>query len=139
MSTAANKAGIQRTIEEFFNQGIVAVADDLIAGGYAEHSPAPREWPIGLAGIKHAVMMFHTAFPDFHWAVEDMIVEGDKVAVVVTAHGTHRGELMGLPPTGKQAIWTEIHIIRIADGKQAEHWGVRDMLGILQQLGFVQI
>lgn len=82
---------------------------------------------------------FLAAFPDFHATIEDMVAEGDKVVVRVTATGTHQGDFMGIPATGKPFKYQEIHIARIADGKMAEHWGVEDTLGMLQQLGVVQL
>jgi predicted ester cyclase len=137
MSAEANKASIQRTIKEFFNQENLAAAAELIAADYIEHDPAPPAWPTGRAGLTHAVRLFHTAFPDIRWSIEDLIAEGDKVAVRLTAQGSHQGDFMGIPPTGRRATWTETHIVRIVDGQQVEHWGNRDMFGLLQQLGVI--
>jgi len=79
--------------------------------------------------------MNHTAFPDFQVTVEDVVAEGDKVARRVTLSGTHKGEYMGIPPTGKQMTMGVITIERIEGGKIAEQWGEADMLGLMQQLG----
>lgn len=73
----------------------------------------------------------------FRYTVEDMIAEGDKVAARATASGTHQGDFLGIPPTGKHATWSEIHIGRVVDGKFVEHWANSDQLGLLQQLGVV--
>jgi predicted ester cyclase len=138
MSTEQNKINFRRIPEEIFNQGNLAMADELFAADFIEHAPLPPGWPTGLAGVKQFVTMVRTAFPDFHYTVEEMIAEGDKVAGRVTAHGTHQGEFMGIPPTGKQATWTETHIGRYAGGgKLAEHWVSGDQLGMLQQLGVI--
>ena len=79
----------------------------------------------------------HAALPDFHYTIEDMIAEGDKVVVRLTAQGTQMGEFGGIPATGKHATWTEMPIGRIASGAIAEHWGEIDNLGMLQQLGVI--
>ncbi len=81
--------------------------------------------------------MFRSAFPDLHFTVEDMIAEGDKVASRYTARGTHRGELMGLPPTGRGVTEVGIMISRLAEGKLVEDWHSPDNLGLIQQLGVV--
>ena len=137
MSTEQNRVNFRRIPEEIFNQGNLAVADELFAADYIEHVPLFPNWPSGLAGFKQFVTVLRAAFPDFHYTVEDAIAEGDKVVGRITAHGTHKGEFMGIPPTGKQATWTEIHIGRFAGGKLVEHWANLDQLGMLQQLGVV--
>ncbi len=81
--------------------------------------------------------MFRNAFPDLHFTVEDMLAEGDRVASRYTARGTHRGELMGLPPTGRQVTEVGIVISRLAEGKLVEDWHSPDNLGLMQQLGVV--
>jgi predicted ester cyclase len=75
--------------------------------------------------------------PDFHVTMEDMIAEGDNVAGRWTASGTHEAELVGIPPTGKQATWTGMTIYRFAGGKIVEAWWSRHMLSLLMQLGVV--
>lgn len=81
--------------------------------------------------------MIRAAFPDLHVTVEDMVAEGDKVVARVTMSGTHKGEFMGIAPTGKQITVGIIEILRIAGGKVVEHWNVVDSLGMMQQLGAV--
>jgi predicted ester cyclase len=88
-------------------------------------------------GFKQFISMFLAAFPDFHYTIEDEIAEGDKVVNRLTARGTQQGELQGIPATGKQATWSEIHIGRMAGGLLVEHWGSIDQLGMLQQLGVI--
>ncbi len=137
MSLEQNRTNFRRIPEEIFNKGNLALADELFAADYIEHVPLPPGWPSGVEGFKQFVTMLRAAFPDFHYTVEDGIAEGDKVVGRITAHGTHKGEFMGIPPTGKQATWTEIHIGRYAGGKLVEHWFNGDQLGMLQQLGVV--
>jgi len=130
-----NKAVFRRIVEEVFNQGRLETADEL-GTGYIEHSPAPGQGP-GIEGFKDMVRLFRGAFPDLRVTIEDLIAEGDRVAGRMTTTGTHRGQFLGLAPTGKRFSIAEIHILRFANGKVAEHWGVTDDLGMLQQLGVV--
>ena len=83
------------------------------------------------------MMGFFTAFPDLHMKIEDQIAEGDMVASRLTVHGTHKGEFMGMPPTGKQITITGTDIVHIKDGKAVERWGNFDDLGMMQQLGVI--
>ena len=81
--------------------------------------------------------MMRSAFPDLHLTIEDMIAEGDKVAMRSSWNGTHQGEFMGIPATGRRVTVSQIDISRIADGRMVEHWGQLDALGLMQQLGVV--
>ncbi|MBM3134581.1 MAG: ester cyclase [Chloroflexi bacterium] len=136
MSTEENKAIVRRWVEECYNKGNLAVADELIATNYVNHS-APLGQAPGREGEKQYATMIRSAYPDFHMAIEDQIAEGDKVVTRYTARGTHKGEFMGIPPTGKEITVTGIHIHRIAGGKVVEGWSEFDQLGALQQLGVV--
>ncbi len=137
MSVEDNKALIRRIPEEVYNEGNLAVADEVIAAAYVEHFPLPPGWPSGLEGLKQFITVLRAAFPDFRYTVEDEIAEGEKVVIRLSASGTHRGEFLGIPPTGNQAAWTEIHVCRIADGRLVEHWANLDQLGMMQQLGVI--
>lgn len=132
-----NKASALRIPNEMFNQGNMAAADDFVAADYVEHAPLPTGLPSGLPGLKLFVTALRAAFPDFLYTVEDIIAEGDKVVIRLTARGTQEGEFAGMPATGKQATWSEIHISGMAGGKLVEHWVVQDRLGMLQQLGVI--
>ena len=101
-----------------------------------EHSPLPGQAP-GAEGLKQIMGMFFAAFPDLHGTIEDEITEGDKLVQRMTSRGTHKGDFMGIAPTGKQVTFTEMHIIRIVNGKAVEHWSEADQLGMMQQLGVV--
>ena len=122
MSEAENRALAYRYVEEVFNQGNLAVIDELLAPAFVEHNPFPGQGP-GIEGEKQAVKMLRTAFPDLRTTIEDIITEDDKVVIRLTARGTQRGEFMGSPAPGGEATLTEIHILRIANGKAVEHWG----------------
>ncbi len=129
-----NKALARRYVEEVINKGNLAVIDELAAADFVEHSPFPGQAP-GIEGEEQLIGMMRAAFPDLHSTIEDLIAEGDKVVLRATTRGTHKGEFMGIPPTGKQVTVTEIHIIRFVGGKGVEHWGEVDMMGMMQQLG----
>jgi steroid delta-isomerase-like uncharacterized protein len=136
MSTEANKAAYRRLIEEVFNRGNLAVVDELVAADAVDHSGMPGR-PEGAEGVKWAARMFRTAFPDLHFTVEDQVAEDDRLVNRFTVRGTHRGEFMGIPPTGRQVTVGGIDLIRVRDGRAVEHWVHMDMLGLMQQLGVI--
>lgn len=135
MSVEENKAIFHRFIEEVWNKGNLAVADELFTPDAV--SPSAPNLPPGSEGVKIIATMFRSAFPDFHMTIEDLIAEEDKVVARFTQGGTHKGEFMGIAPTGKQVEFTEIGILRIVGGKVVESWYETDMLGLMQQLGAV--
>ena len=139
MSTEDNKALTRRFFEEVFNQKNLAVIDEQVSPDYVEHDPSVPQPVRGPEGLKQYFLMFRTAFPDSTMTIEDMIAEGDTVAVRHTYRGTHRGDLMGRPPTGKQVTVTAISIHKIVAGKFTESWINADNLGLLQQLGVVPV
>jgi steroid delta-isomerase-like uncharacterized protein len=135
MSTEDNKATIRRFHEEVWSQGKLTVVDELCAPNFIYNTPTG---PIhGLEGFKQFATMYRTAFPDLQVPIEDMIAEADKVVTRWTARGTHKGDLMGIPPTGKQVTVTGILIGRFEGGKFTEGWIDFDALGMMQQLGVV--
>ncbi len=137
MSTEDNKAIIRRLYDEIHSKGNWAAVDELVGTNFVDHNPPAPDFPSGPEGVKQTLGMFRSALPDMHVTVEDIIAEGDKVAARITMSGTHRGELMGVAPTGKQITLGLIDITRLADGKIVERWGEGDMLGMMQQLGVV--
>jgi steroid delta-isomerase-like uncharacterized protein len=139
MSTEQNKAVYRRFMEEVVNQGNLAVVDELVAVDVVEHEELPPGYPQGREGVKQFFAMLRTAFPDLQATIEDLIAEGDKVVGRGTWSGSHRGQFMDIPPTGKRVSFGVMDIGRIADGKIVEHWGQTDMLGLLQQLGVVPL
>lgn len=134
MSTEENKAMIRRVWEEVLNKGDLAAADELMAPNYVYHGSGGQEFK-GPEGFKQLVTMFRTAFPDFRITVEDMVAEVDKVAHRATMRGTHKGDLMGIAPTGKQVTIAAIVISRFAGVKEVEAWSNLDQLGMMQQMG----
>jgi predicted ester cyclase len=135
MSTEANKVLIRRLWDEVWNQGHLATLDEIISPTIVDHSPMIPNLSSGSEGYKQFIVATRTAFPDFWLTIEDLITEGDRVAVRSRFGGTHQGELLGIPPTGKQITGTGIYIFRIAGEKVVERWGNQDDLGMMQQLG----
>lgn len=140
MSLEQNKALVRRLFKEDLNEADQEtrsrVADEIVAVDFVDHTNPP-ELQYGLESHKQIVTILHTSFPDLHWEYEEPIAEGDKVAMRVTMYATHNGEFFGIPPTGKQVKVSGSHILRVANGKIAEHWGNSDDLGMMQQLGVV--
>jgi len=135
MSTEQNKALVRQMVEEIFNRGNISRADEFLAPDFVEHEELPPGMPPGREGVKLMTTMFRSAFPDFKATIDDIIAEGDKVAIRMTWSGTHKGEFMGIAPTGKSVSFGVFDVIRIAGGKFVEHWGQMDSTGMMQQLG----
>jgi predicted ester cyclase len=133
--TEQDKAALRRIPKEIFGEGKLAVADEVVAPDYIEHVSLPPGMPTGIPGLKAFVAGLRAAFPDFKYIIEDEFAEGDRVVQRLTASGTHQGEFLGMPATGKKATWSEIHMGRVAGGKLIEHWANSDQMGMLQQLG----
>ena len=132
-----NKAIVRRFYEEYVNQGVLSVAEELVAADFRDHNPPGPGFAQGREGLKQVFAMFRTAFPDMTLTIDDQIAEGDKVVSRLTARGTHQGEMMGIPPTGKTMNMNVIDILRLQDGQITEHWGESDNLGMMQQLGVI--
>lgn len=133
MALEANKSVVRRYYEDILNAGDIDALAELAVDDYAEHDPLPGQ-STGCEGLRERVEMLRGAFRP-HFTIEDLIAEGDKVVVRWTNRGTHVGEFMGMPATGKAFAIAGIDIHRLRDGKLAEHWHVVDLLGQLQQLG----
>jgi steroid delta-isomerase-like uncharacterized protein len=133
----ANASGSKRVIEQVFGAGKYEVADELIAADAQGHDPALPGPVVGPEGLKEAARGYRVAFPDLTLTVVQSVAEGEYVASRWTSRGTHKGELFGIPATGKQATVTGISIDRWKDGKIVESWTNWDTLGLLQQLGAV--
>ncbi len=130
-----NKALVRRVIEEVYNQGNLAAADELAASDLVIHLPSQAIH--GREGAKQYVATLRSGFPDIHFTIEEQLAEGDRVMTRWTAHGTHLGEFQGIPPTGKRVRVTGTEVDRIANGKTVECWSNVDELGMMQQLGVV--
>jgi steroid delta-isomerase-like uncharacterized protein len=133
MTSDQNKSVIRRVFNELINAGNLTAADELLAADYVNHDlPAPAP---GAAGFKQIIQMFRTAFPDIVITLDQVIAEGDRVATQGVFTGTHQGEFMGVPATGKRVAVKYIDIWRLEDGKGRENWVRLDIAGLMQQLG----
>jgi steroid delta-isomerase-like uncharacterized protein len=131
-----NKILVRLLLEDDISKGDVAVAERIIAPDFYDHTNPPG-MQHGLEGHKAIVALFRAAFPDQWWQIEDLIAEGDRVVARTTMRGTHLGDFFGIPPTGRQVTVSGMHILRIAGGRIAEHWGTNDDLGLMRQLGAI--
>ncbi len=136
MSTEANKTTFRRLVDELINNKNYDVIDELFAPDFVEHEEIPGI-ELGREGLRQAFQMFHIAFPDLQVAIQDILADGDKVVAREQWTGTHQGEFMGIPATGKQVAFNVVDIIRLAEGRLVEHWAVTDMLTLLTQLGAI--
>jgi predicted ester cyclase len=136
MATEENKAIARRWGEEVWGKGSQAAIDELLAANFVFNYPLPGATP-DLKGYKQTVTMMLGPFADIQSTMEDMVAEGDKVAVRWSYRFKHTGEFMGIAPTGKQVTITGISILRIAGGKIVEEWGEMNNLGMLQQMGVI--
>ncbi len=130
------RKAIVRRVYEAFSSGNLDALDELLDPNFVDHNPIPGQAP-GAEGVKQTIAMFRSGFPDLRATVEDLIAEGHTVASRVTYRGTHQGEFMGMPATGKQVTISWMDIMRIAGGRITERWGNGDELGMLQQLGAI--
>jgi steroid delta-isomerase-like uncharacterized protein len=136
VSPDEHKAIIREHVEVLFNQHRVDRTEETVTADYLDHAPLPGQVP-GLEGAKQKWAAYLAAVPDMHATVEELIAEGDKVAVRWTVQGTHQGELMGIPATGRRAVFRGISIYRLDDGKIVEQWEQWDRLDLLRQLGVI--
>lgn len=137
MSAEENKAIVRRFIEDVLNAGNTAALGKTWAGDLVWHGTGGFPDVHGLAAFAHVLQPFFAAFPDMRVAIDDLLADGDKVVGRFTTRGTHTGELMGIPATGKEVVFGGISIYRIAGGKIAEEWFGDDLLSLLQQIGAV--
>jgi predicted ester cyclase len=133
----ANKALVGRMIDEEFNSG-GDIANEIIHPRFVDHTNPPG-MQHGIAGHQAIVALFRGAFPDMRWRVEDSVAESDRVVVRLSLEATHTGAFFGIPATGRPIRVQGVHILRIADGRLAEHWGSNDDLGLMRQLGAIEI
>jgi steroid delta-isomerase-like uncharacterized protein len=131
-----NRALARRILEELWNADKLALADELYAPNYVDNDPN-NPGVRGPEGVKRLVTTYRTAFPDLRFAIEEQIAEGDMVVTRWVARGTHRGELMGLAPTGKEVTTPGITISRISGGQIVEDVVSYDAMGLMQQLGAI--
>lgn len=125
-------------IYDAFNRGDWDALDDCFTDGFVDHE-VPPEMGTGLAGVKAYVGMFRAGFPDLKFELVDLISEGERAACHTRVTGTHKGEFMGIAPTGKKIDVGGVDFVRIRNGKTAEHWGYSSEMKLMEQLGAVPI
>jgi predicted ester cyclase len=135
MTTQENKGTARRIVSEIFRDHELSLIDELFAQDYVDHT-LPPDVPPNREGLRQVILALQAAFPDLNYTIEHEVAEGDLVAQRLLGKGTLRGAFMGMPATGKSAVWQEMHLHRFdRAGKLAEHWGTNDDLGMLTQLG----
>jgi steroid delta-isomerase-like uncharacterized protein len=134
--TAQNKAVVRAYLDALFNNGDLNAIDTYLAEDFVNHDPQFGS-PSGREGIRRNATMLRAAFPDWHSEGVHLIAEDDLVVEHFTGGGTHRGEIMGVPSTGRTITFSGISIFRVRDGRIVERWGRLDDLGVLNQLGVV--
>ncbi|MHC4092912.1 MAG: ester cyclase [Planctomycetota bacterium] len=135
MSAEENKALVIRIAEDIWNQGNLAVVDELMAPGARYHGPHMPNGSGERDDWRSAIAMYRGAFPDAHVTFDELIATGDRIVGRWSATGTHNGELPGVAPTGRRIAINGITIYRIANDKIIEAWEQLDLLGMWQQLG----
>ena len=140
MGTQENGAVFQRVIDELVNKGNIGIVDELFTPDFVEHSGLPSPMAAsGCEAVKQTFRVVRAAFPDLRAEVRQVVAQGEYVVVYMTWHGTQTGEFVGIPPTGKSVSFDVFDLVRVVDGKMAEHWGLTDQLALLQQLGAVSL
>ena len=140
MSTEENKAVVRRWFDEVMTQGNISTVDLICMQchpGFTVINGIVDNPPPGMDGVKELVKLFRNAFPDMRFNIEEQIAEGNKVTTRMTIHGTHHGDFMGIPASGKPVSFSAISIWEVADGKLLQERVNWDALGALQQLGAI--
>ncbi|MBV8212735.1 MAG: ester cyclase [Verrucomicrobia bacterium] len=136
MSAEENKELVRHYIEAVWNQRNIAALDELLAPNYRRYVSATAA-PLSREGQRQRINGFHTAFPDLHFTIEDLLAESDRVTFRVTLRGTHQGVFpffQGIAPTGKQVTISVLDVVRVEGKKFAEQWGGPDLFDLLRQL-----
>ena len=136
MTPEQNKRFLQHFVEETINRKNLDAINELVAEDFIEHVPFPGQGP-GREGLKYAIGIFLSAFPDIQWTVEEAVAEGEKVVSRFCWTGTHRGEFLGIPATGNSVKVWGVVIDLVRDGLLSESRIIIDTVGLLQQLGAI--
>jgi steroid delta-isomerase-like uncharacterized protein len=136
MSAEYNKTLVRRFVEEAQTRHNLAAIDEYLSPEFVDHS-VPPGLPPDREGVRMQFTMFITALPDLQAIIHDQVADDEKVVTRKTLRGTHQGDLMGIPPTGKTVDIEVIDILRVKDGKITDHWNNVDRLGLMQQLGVI--
>jgi steroid delta-isomerase-like uncharacterized protein len=134
----AAKAVVRRNTEEVQGKGNFELFDELFADDFLDHTPQPGRTP-DKAGARELYHVLREAFPDFHAEIHWQAADGDLVTTYKTYHGTHQGMFFGIAPTGREIHFETVDAMRVRNGQIVEHWGVANLLSLLQQLGAVSL
>lgn len=129
-----NTTVVRRFVDRGLNGDDHEVFDELVASDVVVHG-APSGFPSGREGWKQNIAVFRAAFPDGRWSIEHLVAAPGKVIVQIRVRGTHQGDFLGIPPTGRSVSWSATDVVRIADGKIVEYESDHGNLGLLQQVG----
>jgi steroid delta-isomerase-like uncharacterized protein len=127
---------VRRRYHDAWNAGDADALDGIMAPDVVNHSPLPGQ-PDGVAGFKQALLWMRSGVPDLAITIDSTVVEGDRVSTRWTGTGTHLGDLMGIPASGRKVTVSGIDICRISEGRIVEYWQELDTLSMLQQLGVI--
>jgi steroid delta-isomerase-like uncharacterized protein len=133
-ASEAAKAVVRRNTEDVQGGGDFALFDELFADDFLDHTPQPGGTP-DKAGARELYRTLRAAFPDFHADIHWQLADGDRVTTYKTYHGTHRGEFLGVAPTGRKIQFETVDVMRVRNGRIAEHWGVANLFSLIRQLG----
>ena len=128
------KAVVRRSTEEVQNRGNFDVFEELFADDFVDHTPQPDTTP-DKAGVRKLYSYIRAAFPDFHAEIHWQLADGDRVTTHKTYHGTHEGYFLGVAPTHRQIHFETVDVMRVQNGKITDHWGVGNLLSLMQQIG----
>ncbi len=134
----AAKAVVRRNTEEVQSKGNFDLFEDLFADDFVDHTPQPGRTP-DKAGARELYHVLREAFPDFHAEIHWQAADGDLVTTFKTYHGTHEGPFFGIAPTKREIHFETVDAMRVRNGQIVEHWGVANLLSLLQQLGAVSL
>lgn len=128
------KAVIRRNTEEVQGKGRFDVFEELFAEDFVDHTTQPGTTP-DKAGVKKLYIYLRQAFPDFHAEIHWQLADGDRVTTYKTYYGTHEGEFLGVAPTHRKIQFETVDVMRVQNGKITDHWGVGNLLSLMQQIG----
>ena len=128
------KAVVRRNTEEVQGGGNFELFEELFAEDFVDHTPQPNTTP-DKGGVRILYHTLRAAFPDFHAEIHWQAADGELVTTYKTYHGTHQGTFLGVAPTGRRIHFETVDVMRVHNGKIAEHWGVANLFSLMQQLG----
>ena len=139
MTAEERKAFVRRQIDELWNKGNLAAAEECFTQDFVSHDPSSPEEVRGPEGFKRNVAEVRAAFPDFHMEIVDQVAEAEKVVTRYVTTCTHQGELAGIPPTGRRVEVAGMGIDYFRGGKICESWEYYDVMGLMQQIGVATV